>query len=87
MSYRKDPVDRLIELKAEIDLRLERLKDLSDQHFGADPDDMGWNEVGDVREIADRLEQITDFAFNEGEHAAPPPAKPSHRRENGFWGA
>ena len=40
--------------KAEIDAMLARLQAFSDDHFGADPE---------------RLKQISDFAFGEGEHA------------------
>jgi hypothetical protein len=55
--------------KAEIDDRLARLQALSDDHFEAHPDDVTWGHVGDLGRYAELLQQITDMAFNEGEHA------------------
>jgi hypothetical protein len=56
--------------KAEIDAMLARLQALSDDHFGADPETVGWGEVATIGHYANLLQQITDMAFNEGEHAA-----------------
>ena len=56
--------------KAEIDAMLARLQALSDDHFGADPETLGWGEVATLGHHAALLKQITDMAFNEGEHAA-----------------
>ena len=56
--------------KAEIDATLARLQTLSDDHFGADPETVGWGEVATIGHYANLLQQITDMAFNEGEHAA-----------------
>ena len=55
--------------KAEIDDRLARLRALSDDHFEVHPDEVTWGHVGDLGRYAELLEQITDIAFNEGEHA------------------
>ena len=55
--------------KVEIDAMLARLQSLSDDHFGADPETVGWGEVATLGHHADLLKQITDMAFNEGEHA------------------
>jgi len=55
--------------KAEIDRMLARLQSLSDNHFGADPETVGWGEVATLGHHADLLKRITDMAFNEGEHA------------------
>ena len=55
--------------KAEIDAMLARLQSLSDDHFGADPETVGWGEVATLGHHAELLKQITDMAFNEGEHA------------------
>lgn len=55
--------------KAEIDAMLARFQTLSDDHFGVDPDTISWGDVGTLSHYADLLEQITDMAFNEGEHA------------------
>ena len=56
--------------KAAIDDRLARLQALSDDHFEVAPDEVTWGHVGDLGRYAELLEQITDIAFREGEHAA-----------------
>jgi len=56
--------------KAEIDAMLVRLAQLSDDYFGADPDSIGWGDVGTLAHYAEQLKRITDSAFKEGEHAA-----------------
>ena len=56
--------------KAEIDERLSRLQALSDDHFEVHPDEVTCGHVGDLGRYAELLEQITDIAFREGEHAA-----------------
>ena len=62
--------DAFIACKAEIDTRLERLKALSNEHFGMSPDDINWGHVGALARYAELLKRITDAAFKEGEHAA-----------------
>ena len=59
-----------IAAKTEIDERIERLKALSDEHFGFDPDAVNWGSVGSIQSVAEDLRKITDFLFDEGEHAA-----------------
>ena len=56
--------------KAEIDAMLARLQSLSDDHFEVAPDEVTWGHVGDLGRYAELLQQITDIAFREGEHAA-----------------
>ena len=51
--------------KIEIDAMLERLKDLSDYHFEAHPDEINWADVGTLNHYASLLRQITDSAFKE----------------------
>ena len=63
-------LDAFIARKAEIDTMLERLKALSDDHFGVAPDDINWGHVGTLAHYAELLRQITNAAFKEGEHAA-----------------
>lgn len=60
---------RFAELKAEIDARLERLQGASDDHFDTHPDDVNWGHVGDLASINDKLRELTDQIFHEGEHA------------------
>jgi len=55
--------------KAEIDGMIERLKTLSDDHFGVEPDAVDWGHVGTLSHYAELLKRITDAAFKEGEHA------------------
>ena len=55
--------------KAEIDEMLQRLRTLSDDHFGYAPDEINWGHVGSLVHYAELLKRITDSAFNEGEHA------------------
>jgi len=59
-----------LDRKAEIDATLARLQALSDDHFGAHPDEVHWGHVGDLGFHAARLREICDSAFGEGEHAA-----------------
>jgi hypothetical protein len=62
-------MDAFLAKKAEVDERLARLQALSDDHFEVHPDDVNWSHVDHVAHYANLLEQITDIAFNEGEHA------------------
>ncbi len=55
--------------KAEIDSMLERIKALSDDHFGYAPDEIDWGHVGTLGYYAEMLKRITDSAFKEGECA------------------
>ena len=63
-------LDAFIAAKAEIDVMLERLKTLSDDHFETNPDEIHWGHVGTLKHYAGLLRQITDSALKEGEHAA-----------------
>ncbi|MDZ4095929.1 MAG: hypothetical protein U1D35_13605 [Paracoccaceae bacterium] len=56
--------------KAEIDVMLERLKALSDDHFSTHPDELNWGQDGTLNHYVSLLRQISDAAFKEGEHAA-----------------
>ena len=62
-------IDAFIAAKAEIDAMLDRLKNLSDDHFGYAPDVINWGHVGTLGHYAELLNRITDAAFKEGEHA------------------
>ncbi|MDP3960193.1 MAG: hypothetical protein Q8Q26_09080 [Pseudorhodobacter sp.] len=62
-------LDAFISAKCEIDAMLERLKELSADHFGTEPDEINWGHVGTLTNYASLLRQITDSAFKEGEHA------------------
>jgi hypothetical protein len=62
-------LDAFIAGKARIDGMLDRLKTLSDDHFGIEPDAIDWGHVGMLSHYAELLKRITDAAFGEGEHA------------------
>jgi hypothetical protein len=63
-------LDTFIATKLQIDVMLERLKAISDNHFETHPDEINWGHVGTLTHYASLLTQITDSAFKEGEHAA-----------------
>ena len=62
-------IDAFLAAKAEIDTMLERLAALSDDHFQTSPDEIHWGHVGTLNHYRDRLRDISDAAFKEGEHA------------------
>ncbi|MEH0069328.1 hypothetical protein V6L77_01705 [Pannonibacter sp. Pt2-lr] len=62
-------LDAFIAAKTEIDAMLERLAALSADHFEISPDEINWGHVGTLNHYRAKLREITDMAFNEGEHA------------------
>ena len=62
-------IDAFLAAKAEIDTMLERLAAFSDDHFQTSPDEIHWGHVGTLNHYRDRLRDISDAAFKEGEHA------------------
>jgi hypothetical protein len=68
-ANRQDALAAFLAHKAEIDAMLERLSALSDDHFGYSPESITWAHVGTLAHHAERLKQITDAAFKEGEYA------------------
>ncbi len=64
-----EALDAILAAKSEIDAMLKRLTSLSADHFGTDPDEITWGHVGALNDIRTKLREITDSAFNEGEHA------------------
>jgi hypothetical protein len=68
-SKQESALDAFMAKKAEIDATLERLTELSADHFETSPDEISWGHVGNLGNYASLLRQITDMAFNEGEHA------------------
>jgi len=53
---------------AEITTRLEELQQYTDDHMGASPDDVNWGHVGGAEYLLAQLTQLTDWAYNRGEH-------------------
>ena len=62
-------LDAFLAAKFEIDAMLERLAALSADHFENNPDEINWGHVGTLNHYRDRLREITDSAFKEGEYA------------------
>lgn len=62
-------LDAFVTAKFQIDAMLERLKALSDDHFETHPDEINWGHVGTLNHYRDRLREISDAAFREGEFA------------------
>ncbi len=48
---------------------LEHLAALSSEHFETSPDEIHWGHVGTLNHYRDKLREITDMVFREGEHA------------------
>ena len=69
ISNQEKALNAFLAKKAKVDERLARLQALSDDHFELHPDDVNWSHVDQVARYANLLKQITDMAFNEGEHA------------------
>ncbi len=62
-------IDEFLAKKAEIDLMLERLKSLSDDHFETNPESLNWGHVSQLDGYTQLLKQVSDQAFQEGEYA------------------
>ena len=62
-------LDAFLATKFEIDAMLERLAALSADHLETHPDEINWGHVGTLNHYRDRLREITDSAFKEGEFA------------------
>lgn len=62
-------LNAFIAAKTDIEAMLARLTALSNDHFETNPDEINWGDVGNLTHYASLLRQITDSAFNEGEHA------------------
>ena len=69
MTHRATDNSKALAAKHEIDGMLTRLATLSADHFETSPDEINWGHVGSLNHYASLLRQITDSAFNEGEHA------------------
>ena len=56
--------------KTEIDTILARLTALSGEHFNCAPGTVNWGDVGTLGGYLERLREVSDAAFHEGEYAA-----------------
>jgi hypothetical protein len=64
-----DALNAFITRKAEIDTLLTRLTALSAEHFNHTPDSITWADVASLGSYLERLRQVSDAAFGEGEYA------------------
>ena len=69
INQKQEALEAFVARKCEIDAMLERLSALSDDHFNSAPDDVDWGHVDTLARYVTMLKEITDAAFNEGEHA------------------
>jgi hypothetical protein len=68
-SDNADALAAFIARKSEIDTILARLAALSAGHFNGTPDAVTWADVGTLGRYLERLQEVSDAAFHEGEHA------------------
>ena len=67
MSNNEKALEAFIAKKAESDAQLKRLQDLSDSMFETHPDEVNYGDVGNLGFMTEKLKEVTDFMFNEGE--------------------
>jgi hypothetical protein len=68
-TAKRTALDAFISHKLAIDDLLQRLQELSEDHFEEHPDEINWGHVGDVARIREKLQDVVDAAFQEGEYA------------------
>ncbi len=72
MASRKDNQAALaafIAKKAELDAMLARLSAFSDEHFGLAPEEVNWGDVGSLSDWTQKIREVSDRVFREGEYA------------------
>ena len=52
-----------------LDRLLAEIKEASLNHFGTNPDEVHWGNVGDVKSYCDVLQNVSDCIYNRGEYA------------------
>ena len=60
---------RLLAKQAQVVEMLNRLQAEAAEHFGKNPDAIGWGDVGDIGAVEQALRQISDKVFKDGEYA------------------
>lgn len=65
-----EALDKFVKLAATIHTQLQRLQTAADNHFDLSPEEIGWGHVGDLTHYAEKLRELTDCVFKEGEYAA-----------------
>jgi hypothetical protein len=62
--------DRVMTLTESCKARLARIAAAADSHFGADPDNCHWGDVGTIAGYDELLRELEQRIFREGEYAA-----------------
>ena len=62
-------LDSFIVTIAEINDRLDELKEYAENHMGYEPDSINWGHVGSARDFLAKLTELTDCVYGRGEYA------------------
>ncbi|MCP9851044.1 hypothetical protein [Cyanobium sp. Morenito 9A2] len=69
MSNQARSVEAFVAQKAEFDTHLAELAEASNNHFGADPDETLWEQVGWLNDANAKLHDLADQFAHRGEYA------------------
>ena len=58
MNAKQTALDAYLARTAAIRAKLERLRQLADDHFGHDPDAINWGHIGDLGRVESRLDEL-----------------------------
>ena len=65
MTTQPTAIDAYLARAAAIHIKLDRLRQLADDHFGHDPDTIHWGHVGDLGRVDQSLDDL--LAISDGE--------------------
>ena len=68
-TRKEEALGRFMGTIAEINERLEELKEFFGDHMGYSPEDVNWGHVGSAEHFLKGLAEFTDQAYKRGEHA------------------
>ena len=68
-TRKEEALGRFMGTVAEINERLEELKEFFGDHMGYNPEDVNWGHVGTAEHFLKGLTELTDKAYKRGEHA------------------
>lgn len=58
MATQQSAISTYLERYATINAKLERLQELADEHFGHDPENIHWGQVGDLGRVEAGLDEL-----------------------------
>ena len=67
MNAKQTALDAYLARTAAIHAKLERLRQLADDHFGHDPDAINWGHVGDLGRVEAGLDELLVIFGGDGE--------------------